>query len=123
MVYSSTRTKEDVMKKYYSVLALICLIVFVGCSGLQAKKEVQPIPDDAIVIKLGPERSMKTVVDEMLASGGKMLKKHINAGHLRNGGEYIDEVWIIEDSDGNVHAVEVENGVLERIREPRPNEL
>lgn len=110
------------MKHFTKLILFVALIAIIGCSGLSAKRDVQPIPDNAIVIQLGPERSLKTVVDEML-DGGSMLKKHISGGHLRGGGEYINEVWIIEDANGNVHAVEVENGVLERIREPLKSEL
>jgi hypothetical protein len=97
------------MKRIIALLAIVSIVMVfaVGCASNKPKS-------NDIVIKMGQERTLDAVVNELL-DGGVMVHKEITGGHLRAGGEWTEEHWIIQDRDGNQHDVYVENGIIEHI--------
>lgn len=111
--------------------AVICAFLAValfGCFGYSITKNTPPPEpvekavvfekaaaaeepeEDVIIIKMGKKRSLRTVLNEMLAEGELVDKD--TYGRVFGEYEYTWELWIIEEDGGGFQAAIIEDGIL-----------
>ncbi len=95
------------MKRLIVVMLLIVALALSGC-GFAKKQNV--VKEDVVTMKMGDSRSLRNILDEILANGS-LVDKDI---YGRNFGayEYTYELWVIREGTGDYHVAIIENGKL-----------
>lgn len=107
------------MKRMLYVIVLLTMaLVFSGCGKNFFTKEtpIQPVQEeqkqdkDTFIIKVDNDRTMRIILQEILANG-ELVDKDI---YVKRFGEYeyTWERWVIREGTGDFHVAIIENGIL-----------
>ena len=124
----------------FVILSVVMFVVLTGCvtmpstnnlkeENLELRQQLQDMKNpqeldqgegEVLQVKLGKSRTMKNIVDNLLkcvgSNCGQIIDTQIVAGRTRSGDEFSQETWLIEDTQGHMHLVYIENGIIENIK-------